>query len=106
MRVNVDVFFVGRYLIRRKNPKTMIGHVTVGVSFVRGPCLERGREDTPKKDAPRSGSNIEQMSTLFWKNLEQMRKLIRIQTCDTAWLKTTYIGTKSALPPLHFNFYC
>ena len=42
MGVIVDVILVEKYLIHRKNPKTMIWHVTVGVFFVRGPCLEEG----------------------------------------------------------------
>ena len=38
MRINVEVFHVGKCLIRKKNPKRMISQLKAGASLVQGPC--------------------------------------------------------------------
>ena len=39
--VNVDVFHVGKYLIRKRNPKKMISQLNAGSFLVQGPCVVR-----------------------------------------------------------------
>ena len=62
--VNIDVISVEKYLIHRKNPKTMIWHVIVGAFFVRPPCLEEGTYS--------KGRYPEERCSKEWVNKEQM----------------------------------
>ena len=41
MRVDIDVFYVGKYLIRETTPKRMVSQLNAGASLVQGPCVVR-----------------------------------------------------------------